>query len=386
VNILGNYVGTDALGTIALGNQAFGVNIRDSQNVLVRDNLLSGNAHSGLSIRGATAADNRVMGNHVGTDASGTAALANGLHGIVLTQGAHGNRIGGTSTGNGNLISGNQGMGVYVAGADTRYNRLRNNYIGVDETATIDLGNLQYGLFLDGSQANTVTGNVISGNEGFGVVIAGLTASENGLYANSIGTDASGAMNLGNGWHGVRVSDGAHNNRIGGGSPETANRIAFNVIDGVSLAGSNTIENAILGNSIYQNAGFGIDLGDNGFSPNDVGDPDVGTNMFQNYPELISISRLVSGDLQISYRVDSLPGFSNYPIRVEFFQADSSGQEGMVYLGFDLYRSADAAVGTKTFVFQPLVATGTGQRLVATATDGMGLLNTSEFSPDQFVV
>ncbi len=386
VNILGNYIGTNALGSTAQGNAAFGVNIRDSQNVLVRGNLLSGNLHSGLSIRGATAADNRVMGNEIGVNAGGTGVLGNGVHGIVVTQGAHHNRIGGTSAGSGNVISGNQAMGVYIAGADTQFNRFRNNYIGVDAAVTADLGNVLYGVFLEGSRSNNVTGNVIAGNDGYGVAINGLTAAANGVYANWIGTDFSGTLNLGNTWHGVHVSGGAHGNRIGGGVSETANVIAFNGRDGVAVAGNNTIENAILGNSIYLNSGLGIDLGDDGISLNDPGDTDLGANLFQNHPDLISVSRLVSGDLQITYRVDSLPGHSDYPIRVEFFLADPSGQEGMAWIGFDSFGSVDASAGMKTIILQPLVPTAVGQHLVATATDGTGLLNTSEFSQDLSVV
>ena len=65
--------------------------------------------------------------------------------------------------------------------------------------------------------------------------------------------------------------------------PEQGNVIAFNGFDGISL---NSTRITIRGNSIHSNGGLGIDLGDDGVTPNDVCDADTGPNELQNFPVL----------------------------------------------------------------------------------------------------
>jgi hypothetical protein len=105
---------------------------------------------------------------------------------------------------------------------------------------------------------------------------------------------------------------------------------------------------------------------------NDADDPDTGPNQLQNFP--VMTSAILSGTtLTISYSVPSAAANSAYPLAVEFFRADTDGQEGQTYLGTHSYTSP----GVKTAV---LAQSGIplGARVVATATDANG--NTSEFS------
>src|SRR5262249_28640787 len=91
--VQGNYVGTDVSGTQALGNQT-GVVIRQGagDNVIGgtaagAGNLVSGNLGDGIQILGGGdfgTTGNVVQGNYVGTDVSGTLALAN-QRGITIT-------------------------------------------------------------------------------------------------------------------------------------------------------------------------------------------------------------------------------------------------------------------------------------------------------------
>ena len=102
-----NHIGTNAAGTIALGDHT-GVDLASSGNT-VRDNLISGEG-SGVQI---SSDDNVVQGNKVGTDAGGNAALPNTV-GIEIF-GGDGNLIGGTADGEGNVLSGNEHSGVLLS-------------------------------------------------------------------------------------------------------------------------------------------------------------------------------------------------------------------------------------------------------------------------------
>jgi len=195
--------------------------------------------------------------------------------------------------------------------------------------------------------------------------------------------------NLGNGWHGVFITEQGQKNIIGGPEIEAGNRIANNgtqpthggvVID--SLAGSG---NNVDPNLIYNNAGLGIDLGAPGHTPNDPADADTGPNNLQNYPEIVS-RQIVNNELIIGFKVDSAPGNSNYGtdgIYIEFFEADASG-EGEKFLGFSYYTASDYNNGApkiKQVNLGNITTLGitANDKITATATDSGG--NTSEFTP-----
>src|SRR2546423_4465712 len=97
------------------------------------------------------------------------------------------------------------------------------------------------------------------------------------------------------------------------------------------------INNAILGNSIFSNAGLGIDLefdGDpNCIEPNDNCDADTGPNNLQNNPVIISIFS-IGGSTDIQGTLNSAPSTT---FRVEFFdnaQCDTFGNgEGQTFIG-----------------------------------------------------
>ena len=130
------------------------------------------------------------------------------------------------------------------------------------------------------------TGNVISGNK--------------------IGIDSAGQQ-AGNGGDGIWV-DGGSQNLIGGQDEEGVdqNIIAYNGGNGISV--ENGTVNQINTNAFYENAGMGIDLGRNGFTPNDVEDgsidDDSGANELINTPVITRIE-LVDGLVE----VDSNTGF-----------------------------------------------------------------------------
>ena len=80
--IQGNLIGTDVTGTAALGNGGVGVDIIDAPDNVIggtghgEQNIISSHGMDGVSIRGVEATGNLVAGNFIGTDVTGTFALA----------------------------------------------------------------------------------------------------------------------------------------------------------------------------------------------------------------------------------------------------------------------------------------------------------------------
>lgn len=334
-------------------------------------------------IRLQTGGGNKIEGNFFGTDVAGTSDLGNMQSGILIINSAK-NTIGGTTAVARNVISGNNARGVMVSGAGATGNLVQGNYIGTDVTGALDLGNTLSGVLVTGAPANTIGGttagarNVISGNGWRGVYVYDTGATGNLVHGNYIGTDFTGTANLGNGLAGVQVTN-ATSNSIGGTATGMGNTIAFNGRHGVLLTGSGT-GNSILNNSVFSNTRLGIDLSGNGVTPNDVNDPDTGTNNLQNFPVIASVA-LSGANLSITYSVPSIAPNSTFPIRVEFFIADASNREGKTFLGSDTYSAPGSKLAT--------IPAGTailGTKIVATATDNAGAGSTSEFSASATVV
>jgi parallel beta-helix repeat protein len=159
IDISGNQIGTDVNGQNGLGNAVIGVLISQSPGNLVRQNVISGNRFIGVEIAGATASANQVRGNFIGTSGSGLQAVPNGFDGIFLND-APNNLIGGTSAGQGNLISGNGSVGIQLFGPQTQGNIIQGNALGLDANGQPRLPNREGGLFVNTSpQANQIGGN-----------------------------------------------------------------------------------------------------------------------------------------------------------------------------------------------------------------------------------
>lgn len=98
--IAGNYIGTSAAGSAAIPNSV-GIDIQSGSGNTIggvaagAGNVISGNGSDGLRIRGSNI--NTVQGNYIGTNAAGTSALGNGGTGLLVGNGA-GNLIGGATS------------------------------------------------------------------------------------------------------------------------------------------------------------------------------------------------------------------------------------------------------------------------------------------------
>ncbi|MFV1981623.1 MAG: hypothetical protein ACC655_10750, partial [Rhodothermia bacterium] len=272
-------------------------------------------------------------------------------------------------------------------------NTIQCNIVGTDLAGSTGLGN-EFGIRLAGERFTLVgtdadgngdlgEGNIISGNLHSGITLqagAGV-GSDNTIAGNLIGVKADGTTPLPNLTDGIEIlSFGLQlpGDLIGGLLSARRNVIAHNGGAGVRIDGVN---NSVLGNSIFSNAGLGIDLVPAGVTANDSDDPDTGANNLQNFPVIATAIQSPS-KLELIFLVDSDPTNAAYPIRVEFFVADADSQEGMTFLFSQTYTagswgncgSPPCARFAILFADFPAI----GDLIVATATDADG--NTSEFS------
>jgi CSLREA domain-containing protein len=152
-------------------------------------NVISGNSGHGVQISGAGATGNQVQGNFIGTNAAGTAALGN-YQGVRIDN-ASTNTVGGTTAGSGNVISGNRAEGVGIIGP-AGGNVVQGNFIGTDAAGSAALANLSAGVRVADSPNNTIggtapgSGNTIAYNLIVGVLVDGVTATGNSIRGNSI--------------------------------------------------------------------------------------------------------------------------------------------------------------------------------------------------------
>jgi hypothetical protein len=440
--IQANYIGTDATGKIAAKNNADGIAIYGgAQNNLIgtngdgvndasERNIISANGFSGVSISGSGTNQNTVAGNYIGTDVTGTAALGNTDNGVSIFAGAQSNRIGvnGADTdaaGEGNVISANHWSGIGISSSGTTQNVVAGNFIGLDATGSVALGNLNLGVGIDTGAQNNRIGtnadgvgdalerNIISANTWQGVRIGGTGTNQNIVAGNYIGTNKAGTVALGNLLDGVLVYSGAASNGIGSNldglnDGAEANLISGNLGGGVIVedtgSNQNTVQGNLIGtdatgtqalgnagvgvgvngsaqansirlNGIYGNGGLGIDLGGSSVSINAVGDADTGPNLLQTYPVILSASP--GSATTVAGTLTSEPSTT---FTLDFYASAAPDRslygQGERYLGATTLTTP--ASGEASFSVALAAASNAGEWISATATDPAG--NTSEFS------
>src|ERR1041385_1152267 len=312
--VQGNYIGVNATGNSALGNRQIGIIIRGgSANIIggtsaAARNILSGNGTQGPGFEGIrifNSTANQILGNFIGTNAAGNSLIPNSGDGVLLGFGgtpaaAQNNIVGGTTVGAGNLISGNTFAGVDIRDSGSSGNQILGNLIGTDVTGTIDLGNIQNGVFIIGAPNNQIGGtnaaarNVISGNNNDGVQISDSTTTGNLVQGNFIGTNISGAAALGNTYNGIRIVNSTNNNTIGGTAAGARNIISGNGTNGVLIqvgASNNTVQ----GNYIGTDVNGGIALG-NVFSGVNIIGPSSNGNLIGG--TTASARNVISGNVR----------------------------------------------------------------------------------------
>ncbi len=321
---LGNYLGTDPTGTVAKPNLFDGIHLVYSPHDRIDGNLISGNQDDGIFIGDQFSTDTHIEDNLIGTDVTGLKPLANGLNGVDLSDPltplpgggfASNTFVGGTSAGQRNVIAGNGQSGVYIEGGTG--NVVEGNYIGVGEDGITPLGNgtinnptlTQFGIdgvFILGASSTEVggtsdgAGNVISANanDGVRIDVSDISASNNAVQGNLIGTDKNGNLGLfiGNHHDGVEVRNDSTDptvqvsrTLIGGadiydgtadGIVKARNVISGNASFGIAIMGHRISATTILGNYIGTD-GTGLTADQNGQSGVEVSallleDPSLG--------------------------------------------------------------------------------------------------------------
>jgi hypothetical protein len=354
--VQGNYIGVDEAGTTGAGNE-LGIEIKDgAKNNLIggtdigAGNVISGSSGNGISLGGSTThptTGNRVVGNIIGLDALGDAAIPNGNNGIEIDN-ASDNIIGGTTAASRNIISGNVHDGLHIVAHRTV---VQGNYIGTDISGQFARPNGKSGVYILGGDDNVI---------GFGATSKG------------------------------------------------ANIIAFNTSNGVyidtaKLSGSNDLtgyRNSIRGNSILGNGKIGIDLkvdpqtggieGNDGVNFN--GTPKAtDANEGLNHPSIQVAAVISARGVKTTNVVVSFDGVPNTKYAFDFYASDvqdpSGYGEGAQSLGYLERTTAPAGASAPAFPGR-VTFTGTisgdysGKVITCTATRKVGadFGSTSEFS------
>lgn len=329
-----------------------------ADNVLVQGLIINRFGSDGVFL--SSSSSSTIKCNRIGTNSAGNAASANDDNGIFLSSSSQ-NFI------TQNTISGNSGTGLRLNNSSN--NVVQNNIIGLDIRQNIAITNAASGIVIVGiSSGNRIggttagQGNVISGNTVSGLTISGASASNNSLKGNFIGVDSDGlGTTFDNGGPGILITSSAVGNLVGGTETGAGNIIAQNFAEGVSISSTAGTNNRILGNSIFANRDLGIDLGAVGVTANDAGDPDLANNL-QNYPVITGAGTNILGTFNSTANTQFTIQFFLSPA------ADASGfGEGQTFLG--AINLTTNGSGNATFTFVPPIALPANQFVSATATN-----------------
>ncbi|MGB1256606.1 MAG: GEVED domain-containing protein, partial [Thiolinea sp.] len=286
-------------------------------------NIISGNSlDGGVGVAFNNADTSYIHNNFFGLGQDGSTAVPNRT--ALWNIGSGSMQIGGSAAGQANLFSGNSSTGISFRGPGTDNSLVQGNLIGTDKTGLIAAGNqtgISFGDFATGitlGGSGSGEGNVIAGNSNSGIASgsdAGEEASRNAILGNLIGLDKNAANALPN-------QDGIALYNVSDFMIQE-NTIARNSRLGILL--QQGADNVVISrNSIYSNALQGIDLQTTsnagtavtGVTLNDAADADSGANALLNFPVL---SNIMLGDDELI-----IQGCAPAGAVVEIFEADVS--------------------------------------------------------------
>lgn len=364
-----------------VGNASQGIRVESGRDNQISSSRIANNVNGVVLMDGPnTVSNNRILDNQ-----------NNGVMVIDGGQWIDDNRIGGHGL-----------TGIFFghsvdASADGLL-RITANRIGVDtdgESMPNQVG--IWGLMAGRANIGEVDGlgNVIASNQNAGVVLD--TTSNARIVNNHIGVLPDGTA-AGNGGAGVSITTSSGGgislqNVVGypatlslpaepvGGGPDARGNVIANHLVGV-IINSNETDPVLLRNSLrgnrFLNNNIGVQLGESA-GGTDPGGGQQGPNRLQNPPEFDAMATFFdenSGQVEFSFRVDTLASNASFPIRVDFYLA--AGSQGDVYLHTETYGSGDATQFVSGSFTPPAGLDLVGASMVGMATDDGG--NSSEFS------
>lgn len=295
-----NYIGTNIAGTASSPN-ANGIGSFDNgynlAGLTIQNNLVSGNSEANIAISSSGSTNSMIIQNNlIGTTASGEGAIG-GTSNPSMTL----NQVN-TAQVSHNIISGNSGEGLRISNSQNLI--FQGNYVGLNILGD-PISNGGDGVVFYGTIDTTIGGtnianrNIISANTGEGIHIYRDCSAQNGSYNsttfnNYIGTTTNGTVQTGygNGGAGIEVNEyyggcvSVYKHQIGGDSVGQANIIAGNTNQGILIhqgGNQDVFSISTIGNSIYSNGQFGIDLARDVENDNGVADTDLGPNPLNDY-------------------------------------------------------------------------------------------------------
>lgn len=336
--ILGNYIGIDKNGDPIAGASATGVGIvatsvnglRIGGAVAGEGNVISGNVLFGIQMGGSGAGTNvLIYGNTIGLKPDGITAAPNqcGIYMTTMSTPSGSIRIGGSSAGQGNTISGNTNEGIRLS--------------AVSNTAAYPV---------------LILGNTI-----------GLSRDKTTAVGNGSG-----------GFSGINVNASTYV-MVGGIGIGEGNTISGNTQNGVLVSGSAANNDSIRGNSIWNNGMLGIDLNGaaaNAPDPIDLTDADTGANGLQNYPRRTTLTKC-DGSTETRTVLRSA---ANATYTIDFY-ANPSGRDSSGYGEGEQYISSTTVTTNSSGYAEITPPNATNLSMTATAPDG----STSEFSNERSV-
>jgi hypothetical protein len=368
--VAGNYIGLNPAGTAALRNNLTGVEIGEGalQNRIGGTrtttgcdgpcNVISGNGQSGVLIWGMGSDANLVQGNFIGTNATGTARIANEIHGIHVTDSVI---VSSLSVAN-QTLAGQEAASMAQVSQRRAYQVEEAAQVAttIARTPAAEESLISPQQVAGGRRNNQIggdtprTGNLISGNALVGIALQGVDTQDTLIWGNHIGSNQDGNdASLGNGTVGIQILE-ASATMVGGADAANGNTIAYNGAQGVYITDAAAISNTIRHNSIHHNASLGITI-ENG-AQSGIKPPGL----------LVSTTRAKGMGAPPNAIIDV------YIVDQDRFSNSADGHgEGMIWVG------SGTADGNGHFDFA-ITGVSEDDLLTATATDTAG--STSQFS------
>ena len=268
--IYGSYIGTNLAGDTRVANtrgiwidggssnNRIGTNA-DGVDDAAERNVISANVEQNIWIYQPATTGNKIMGNYIGLNAAGTAAVGTNNQTVaatgILVQEASYTVIGTDGDGQGDALEGNVISGsihnINLTGTSvnmSHHNRVSGNRIGTNASGTASVGIQVEGVRVYVTEHNVVgtdgdgisdalEGNLISGHFDWGILLQQTGALNNVVAGNKIGTDITGMASIPNGFGGAPRAGiflGGYGNRIGSNSDGVSDDLERNLISGNS--------------------------------------------------------------------------------------------------------------------------------------------------------